>query len=218
MEMKMQKFTRKLTIAGILLSMFAVWTAALRLLDVQPIGPEGTSVGFATVNGFVHNLTAVHWDLYVITDLLELIPLAVCLGFGILGLYQWVTRKRLRMVDRSILILGGFYVVVMAAFAFFEMIVINYRPVLINGNLEASYPSSTTMLVLCVMPTLWMQIRNRTKSVTVKTVSAIIIFGFVAFMVIGRLLSGVHWFTDIVGGGLLSAGLVVMYDYFVGLK
>ena len=218
MEMKMQKFTRKLTIAGILLSMFAAWTAALRLLDVQPIGPEGTSVGFATVNGFVHHLTAVHWDLYVITDLLGLIPLAVCLGFGILGLYQWVTRKRLRMVDRSILILGGFYVVVMAAFAFFEMIVINYRPVLINGNLEASYPSSTTMLVLCVMPTLWMQIRNRTKIVTVKTVSAIIIFGFVAFMVIGRLLSGVHWFTDIVGGGLLSAGLVMMYDCFVDLN
>ena len=216
--MKMQKFKRKLTIAGILLSMFAVWTAALRLLDVQPIGPEGTSVGFATVNGFVHSLTAVHWDLYVITDLLGLIPLAVCLGFGILGLYQWAARKRLRMVDRSILILGGFYVVVMAAFAFFEMVVINYRPVLINGNLEASYPSSTTMLVLCVMPTLWMQIRSRTKSVTIKTVSAIIIFGFVAFMLIGRLLSGVHWFTDIVGGGLLSAGLVVMYDYFVGLK
>ena len=34
---------------------------------------------------------------------------------------------------------------------------------------------------------------------------------FSAFMVIGRLVAGVHWLTDIVGSVLLSAGLYALY-------
>ena len=128
-----------------------------------------------------------------------------------MGLVQWIKRKRLLAVDRSILLLGGFYVIVMAAYALFEVLVISYRPVLINGFLEASYPSSTTLLVLCVMPTAGLQLRARLKGRT-RRVALLLIAAFVAFTVIGRILSGVHWITDVVGGGLLSAGLVLLYD------
>lgn len=215
----MKKETKKnFGIAAILLGAFVVWTAAVQLVDVQPIGPQGSTVGFATVNSWVHNLTGVHMSLYTVTDWLGLVPIAFAIGFALLGLIQWVKRKHLRQVDFSILVLGGFYLLVMAAYVLFEVFVINYRPVLINGCLEASYPSSTTMLVLCVMPTTLMQLNARIKSQTLKRWIGFGITAFILFMVIGRLLSGVHWFTDIIGGALLSAGLVMLYYSITSLE
>ena len=209
---------RKFCIALGLLTAFVLWTTAISLIDVQPIGPQGSTVGFATLNGFVHNLTGVHMTLYTITDWLGLVPVAFGFGFAVLGLVQWVKRKSILKVDRSILILGGFYIVTLAAYLFFESYVVNYRPVLIEGYLEASYPSSTTLLVLCVMPTAMMQLRDRINQPVLRKCVSIVITAFIAFMVIGRLISGVHWLTDIIGGILLSAGLVMIYDSLIGGK
>lgn len=194
-----------------LLTTFVLWTLAISYLDVQPIGPNGSLVGFAALNGAFHRLTGVHMTLYTITDWLGLVPLCFALGFALLGLVQLVQRRSLLKVDRSILVLGGFYIIVMAAYLFFEQFVINYRPVLINGYLEASYPSSTTMLVLCVMPTALLQLHGRVKKEALLKGINCAIIAFTAFMVIGRLISGVHWLTDIIGGVLLSAGLVMLY-------
>lgn len=79
------------------------------------------------------------------------------------------------------------------------------------------YPSSTTLLVLCVLPTLVEQIQRRMSCSTLKRIITILAIAFSAFMVIGRLISGVHWFTDIVGGVLLSAGLFTVYKAVVML-
>lgn len=202
---------QKLRIAIWLLAAFVLWTVLICFVDVQAIGPEGSTVGFAAANRFIHDLTGVHMGLYIVTDWLGLVPLAVAMGFGFLGLSQWIRRKNLRRVDFSILVLGGFYAAVMIVFLFFETVTVNFRPVLINGVLEASYPSSTTMLVMCVMPTAVMQLKDRVRNPALKRCITIGMAAFVAFMVVGRLLSGVHWFTDIVGGTLLSAGLVMLY-------
>ena len=209
---------RNFCIATCMLFAFFLWTATIQFIDVQTIGPQGSSVGFATINQFVHNLTGVHMSLYTITDWLGLVPLVFVMGFALLGLIQWIKRKHLLKVDYSILVLGGFYIVVMAVYVLFEMLVVNYRPVLINGYLEASYPSSTTMLVMCVMPTAIMQFNARIKNNVLKRFVASAIIAFIVFMVIGRLVSGVHWFTDIIGGALLSAGLVMMYRAVIRLE
>ena len=211
----MEKKNKKRLVWGAsLVVAFVLWTILVCFVDVQAIGPEGSSVGFAALNGFVHELTGVNWFLYTITDWLGIVPIAVALGFAILGLVQLIKRKSLWKVDHSILALGVFYIVVMAAYIFFEVVVINYRPTLIDGYLEASYPSSTTMLVMCVMPTAAMQLNARIKNTVLRRFAVIAIVVFSAFMVIGRLLSGVHWITDIIGGALLSAGLVTMYNVF----
>ena len=126
---------KKFCIALGLLGAFALWTIAINRIDVQAIGPQGSTVGFATLNGFVHNFTGVHMQLYTITDWLGLVPVAFGFGFTLLGLTQWVKRKNILKVDRSILILGAFYIVTLAAYLFFESYVINYRPVLIEGYL-----------------------------------------------------------------------------------
>ena len=198
--------------ALMLLAAFALWTAAVSFVDVQPIGPEGSSVGFATLNGFVHNLTGVNWMLYTITDWLGLVPILFAAGFALLGLVQWIQRKNVWKVDCSILLMGGFYAVTIGFFVFFECFVVNHRPVLIDGCLETSYPSSTTMLVMCVMPTAMMQLRERIRNRMLHNGVTAGIAVFTVLMVAGRLLSGVHWLTDIIGGALLSAGLVMLYD------
>ena len=208
----MEKNNRRLFWLGVsLLAIFVLWTVLIRFVDVGAIGPRESSVGFATLNGCIHNLTGVNMSLYVITDWLGLLPIGVAFGFAVLGLVQWIKRKSLLKVDRSILTLGGFYVVVMAVYILFEIVVINYRPTLIDGYLEASYPSSTTMLVMCVMPTAMMQLRTRIKNKAFGRCVMIAIAAFIAFMVIGRLASGVHWITDIIGGALLSTAIVLIY-------
>ena len=205
------KKTRIGHIALLMLAAFLLWTLAVCFIDVEAIGPNGTTVGFSTVNKFVHGLTGDNMTLYAITDWLGLVPIAFVIGFAFLGLAQWIKRKRLSRVDRSILILGVFYITVMALYLLFEEVVINYRPILINGNLETSYPSSTTLLVACVMPTAVMQLNFRIKNGIVKKSVTLLITAFIVFMILGRLISGVHWLSDIVGGVLLSAGLVLGY-------
>lgn len=197
---------------------FVLWTVAIQFIDIKEIGPQNSSVGFAALNQFIHNLTGVNMSLYTITDWLGLVPFGFAMGFALLGFIQLIKRKRILKVDYNILVLGGFYAVVIAIYFIFELFVVNYRPILINGILEASYPSSTTMLVMCIMPTAIMQFNNRIKNKTLKKIISVSIIVFILFMVIGRILSGVHWITDIIGGAMLSCGLVILYYFVSKLK
>ena len=142
--MKIKK--RKILIFSlILLVLFVLWTVLVSFVDKKAIGPNNSSVGFATINGFFHKLFGENFILYEITDWCGLVPIVVALCFAILGVLQWAKRKSILKVDKSLLILGCFYLVVFLVYLLFERVVINYRPILINGFLEPSYPSSTTM-------------------------------------------------------------------------
>ena len=199
-------------LAGILLHMgFVVWTFLIQTVDVQPIGPNGSTVGFAALNGWFHHLTGVHWMFYTLTDWLGLVPIFVCLIFAGVGFVQLMQRKSLFKVDLDIILLGVYYVFVIFGYLLFEIVPINYRPVLIEGFLEASYPSSTTLLVLSVMPTLYFQAQRRLTQNALRQTICIFSVLFSAFMVIGRLISGVHWLTDIMGAVLLSSGIFLIY-------
>lgn len=205
------KERRDLLTGGGLIGAFALWTALIQCVDVQAIGQEGTRIGFATFNAWFHQLTGVHLPLYTITDWLGLVPIFICLFFGVLGFMQLVKRRSLLRVDPDILLLGVYYAAVIFCYLIFEMIPINYRPVLIEGRLEASYPSSTTLLVLSVMPTLMFQADRRAGNPLIRRASAVFVIVFSTFMVFGRLISGVHWATDIAGSILLSTGLFLLY-------
>ena len=207
----MKKNSWRVASGLIILALFVLWTALVVCVDVRAIGPEGSSVGFAAVNGAFHALTGVHMGLYTLTDWLGIVPFVFVFGFAVLGLVQLIKRRSLLKVDRSILALGVFYIIVAIVYLLFEFVVVNRRPVLIEGVLEPSYPSSTTMLVLCVIPTAMMQLAWRMKSAPARAVVLILLGAFTVFMVVGRLISGVHWLTDIIGGVLVSAGLVALY-------
>ncbi len=208
---------RGIVIGTALLLAFVLWTVLVLCVDVRPVGQNGTDIGFSALNIWFHSLTGVHMGIYHVTDWLGLVPIAVCLCFVVFGLVQLIRRRSLKKVDPDILLLGAYFLLVILGYLIFELIPINYRPVLIDGALEASYPSSTTLLVLCVMPALQLQIGRRAQNTAVKRVTAVVIVLFSAFMVIGRLVSGVHWLTDIIGAVFLSAGLFLLYRAAVAL-
>lgn len=210
------KNERKILCGGLaLLLAFVIWTVLIQKIDVKPEGIGGTDIGFSAINEWFHKLTGVHMGIYTITDWLGLIAIFVCMGFGILGLYQWLKRRKILKVDFDIRVLGVYYIVVIFEYLIFEMIPINYRPIYIDGRMEASYPSSTTLLVLSVMPTLVFELRRRMKKGLLKEVLIFLTVVFSLFMVIGRTIAGVHWMTDIVGAILLSTGSYLTYKAVV---
>lgn len=210
---------KKNLISGILcLIIFVLWTELILTVDVQAVGVNGTKIGLATLNTWFHDLTGVNMRLYVITDWLGLIPVFVCIFFGMVGFLELLKRKSVLRVDPDILLLGIYYVTVISAYIIFEMFPLNFRPVLIDGVMEASYPSSTVLLVLSIMPTLVFQSNRRIENNGIKITVIVLSVIFSVFMVVGRLLSGVHWVTDIVGSCFLSAGLFNVYKFLVFKK
>lgn len=196
------------------LILFALLTVLVQKVDLQPIGPENKEVGFASINGPFHEMTGFHESLYNITDVMGSIPFLVCLIFAAVGLIQLIRRKSLGRVDQDIILLGIFYIVVIACFFVFQKLEVNYRPVLIDGRVEVSYPSSTTLLVISVFPTAMMQIKYRLNK-PLRTVLNLVLLIIGAFMVVARTIAGVHWLTDILGGALFGVGVVLLYAYYL---
>ena len=162
---KMKKTGNGKILLGLaLITVFVIFTVLVQTVDVKTLGVNGTSIGFSGINCWFKSLIGINMTLYTVTDLAGLVPICVMLGFAIFGLSQMIGRKSLIRVDADILILGIYYVVVVILYAVFEMIPVNYRPILINGAMEASYPSSTTLIVMCVMPTLSEQLARRCKN------------------------------------------------------
>lgn len=199
-------------LSALMFALFALFTLLLLKVDVKAIGAGESNVGLATINGWFFSLTGVNILWYHITDWLGLLPVAVAVGFALLGAAQLLKRRSLKRVDREILLMGGFYVLSIAVYLFFENVIINYRPIIIYSFPEASYPSSHTMMAVCIMlsasiavKSMWGERKILCKAMN--TFSAIIIIVTVA----GRLISGVHWLTDIVGGVMLSTTLVLLY-------
>lgn len=207
---------KKYFIAGIILiCAFIIWTILIQIVDVKPIGQDETETGFALLNSCFHKITGVNLSLYHVTDWLGLIPIVFCLIFGIIGFIQLIRRKNLFKVDYFVTLSGIYYIIIILLYLLFEMIPINYRPVLISGVMESSYPSSTTLLVASVMPSVSLLIKRRIKAEFIRRFTDISVTIFILFVVIGRTLSGVHWITDIIGAVLLSAGLFLIYKWII---
>ena len=197
--------------AAVLFLAFGVYTLLVATVGVQAVGPLGSEVGFAAINAPFRDFVGVNWDFYEITDLLGLVPLGLLAVFAVQGLTQLIRRKSLFKVDPDLLVLGGYYLLVFLFYAFFEVVEINARPVLIEGVLETSYPSSTTMLAMATLPAVGMHLAPKLAGRTPRTVLMADAWVLTAIMVGLRVLSGVHWLTDILGGAILSLALLALY-------
>lgn len=197
--------------SAILFGAFMLLTLLVLKVDVQPIGPEESKIGLATINHMVNESLGSHMIWYKITEYTGYVSLLVAAGFGIIGLVQLVKRRSLFKVDKDILLLGGFYVLVMGTYALFEKVVINYRPIIMDEGLEPSFPSTHSLLVVAIMGTAVYQIGNRVKQTGIRNLLRILAYVIIVVTVIGRLVSGVHWFTDIIAGVLLADAYIMLY-------
>lgn len=187
-----------------------VFTLLVKYIDVKPIGPNESLVGFADINKLFYNLIGSNMVIYKITEILGIIPLLIALIYIIIGIKQSIKRKSILKVDKEIYLLGFFYLFVIIVYIFFEKFVINYRPVLINNILEPSYPSSHTLMSICICISSIIINKKifRNNLADIENIISIIVM---ALIIVGRIISGVHWFTDILGGIIISSTLVVLF-------
>lgn len=193
-----------------LLILSVVFTLLVKNIDVKAIGPNESLVGFADINKLFHNLIGSNMAIYKITEIIGLIPLLIAFIYVIIGIKQLITRKSLLKVDKEIYLLGLFYILVLGVYIFFEKVVINYRPVLIDNILEPSYPSSHTLMSICICISSIMINKKlfRNNLADIENIISIIVM---VLIIVGRIISGVHWFTDILGGIIISSTLVVLF-------
>ncbi len=209
---------KQIMISTMLFLSFVIFTILVKTIDVKPIGPNSTSVGFSTLNGFMLNKIGVNMIFYQITEVLGLIPILIAALYGIKGIMQLVKRKSLFKVDSEIIILGIFYAITIIIYLFFEKFIVNYRPVLMDGKSEASYPSSHTMISIFISLSAIIVNRYLIKNSNINRKINIFILIVMFLIVIGRTISGVHWFSDILGGLLISAFLVKSFDTLLRIK
>ena len=203
-----------LTASIILLTLFLIFTVIVMTVDVKPIGPNGSEVGLASINEPFADAVGFNELWYNISEYVGLIPLAIAGCFAILGICQAIKRKSLLKIDGHLFILAAFYVMLLFVYIDFELITVNYRPIILDGELEASYPSSHTMLALGIMITAIFELHELIKNKKAILIAADILCGAIALVILlGRLLSGVHWLTDIFAGILVSAALICLYRY-----
>lgn len=212
------KNKKNILICVLLVLISIIYTLLVKYVDTSTIGPNGSVVGFSSLNSFVFNLTGNNMTLYKITEILGIIPILIALMYAVIGLIQVIDRKSLK-VDKELIALGILYIIVILIYVFFEKCIINYRPVFIDGILEASYPSSHTLLSICICGSSLLinkYLFNNKK--IYKYINIVSIISMV-LIVLGRLLSGVHWASDIIGSIIISITLLkILETYYLSIK
>jgi undecaprenyl-diphosphatase len=203
---------RDFLLPDFLIVAFILFTMGVSGIDVQSIGPEGSRIGFATLNGALMNNLSYNHAFYMVSEILGYAALLLAAAFGCLGLYQLIKRRSLLKVDKSILVLGVFLVLVLLFYMLFNHLIVNYRPILMDGVLEPGYPSSHTMLAICVFYMCGQVLMDITKTPELAASIRRVLYALMALTVVTRFLSGVHWPSDIVGAVLLSAAICSMFN------
>ncbi len=217
----------KLYLAGLFYVLFLALIVLLCLADRQPVAAGDTVVGLATVNawfaiaaaglsggGIMDGSTALSMKLYQLTEYLGYFSLLVAACFALLGFVQLLRRRSLKKVDRQILAMGGLFIVLAILYVFFEKVIINYRPIVLPGESgpEASFPSSHTMLTFTILGSVCIVLRKYVKNDGLRALLRALCVLLILAMVCGRLLCGCHWFTDILGGVLVSCAMLAFFD------
>ena len=205
---KSKKLFLTTTILAVLSTLF---TIIIAFVDKGNIGPNASDVGLSHFNKFFKNLIGQNELFYTISKVFGLLIFGIVLAYFIVAIIQIIKRKSIRKVDKKIWILGIFYIILALIYFAFELLKINYRPVLVDGKLEPSYPSSHTLFAVFICVTAFYTNNKLITNKKIKLISNTIVSLVGIITIIGRVLSGVHWITDVMGGLLISTTLALAY-------
>lgn len=212
-ERKMNKQAKfQLILSGVLFALFILLLILVLTVDVRPVAPDGSDVGLSTLNEAVAKAIGISDGWKKLTDVLLIVAISEAMVFACIGIVQGVKRKGLKEIDYSLIALAITYLAIMFLYIFFELVVINRRPVLEDGKAEASFPSTHTLVILTIVGTGITEINYLVKNKTIKICSDVVSYVIMLLAVVGRLLAGVHWLTDILAGILLSQTIVAAYN------
>lgn len=197
-----------LTLSVLSLIGFVMFTLIVALVDVDQVGLSHLNQFFWRAWG-----RSSFWE--QVTDWIGYLMILAIIGLVVWQIAQWIVRKSLHHVDKNLLLLDLIFGCLIVVYLFFEIVVVNYRPELENGVAKASYPSSHSMLFATVIPLLIWQVWHYVHNKPWRIVFTVLLIAMMSFGLVGRLLSGVHWFTDILGGILISVSLVCLYLFMV---
>ena len=214
----------KVYAAGLFYVLFLALIVLLCLVDRMPRG-DGTEIGLATLNcgcfaavallnGSIDGNLELSMKLYKLTEYLGYFAILVLCVFALIGFLQLLRRRSLKKVDREILAMGGLFIVTLAVYVFFEKVVINCRPIIMPGEsgFEPSFPSSHTVMSIVILGSAALVLKKYVPSPALCTLLRIACVLLILVMVCCRFLSGCHWFTDILGGVLVSLALLFLFS------
>ncbi len=185
------------------------------LLTVDRKGNVEGQIGLYGLNKtFLVNQYKESWD--GLSDVILYISLGFLVGLAIYVLYQVSNKKNLLKVDKDILFVGcGILIIIFFWILFDKILIINYRPILVKMEAEASFPSTHVMLTTFILLSSGYCITKRESKNLIHTILGYAGFSCLVFIcVLGRILSSMHWMTDCLGGFLIGFGL---FSLMVGL-
>lgn len=151
-----------------------------------------------------------------ITDIILISSILSLSVFAILGLCQLFSRKSIKKVDRSLLAMFiPLILMAVAYFVFNHFLIWNVRP---NGSGEASFPSSHVMVVstifFCIALILPQYIHSKLACASLNLLMLLLI----VFTAIGRVVSNMHWMSDVFGALAFSAIFAFVYFLIIRRK
>ena len=205
----------KLIVGAAFFVLFLVLIVLLKAVDVELDANTGKEIGLSSLNFAARDAIGERFGLYDLTEYLGYLAILIAACFAVWAVVRFFfARFDLRKTGLDFAVLAGLYVAVIFFYVLFEFLVINYRPILLDGKAEASFPSSHTMLAITVFVSASRILYRRFNLRVSPVLFSLPFYLLAAFVTVARLLSGVHWLTDIVGGVLLSTALLFLFSFF----
>ena len=190
-----------------------VFTVAVSFLDVKENPDGGHNIGLSSVNLAFHKTFPYNEVLHNISEYAGYIPVLFALFFALMGAGQALKHKSFKRVDNVLFFLAGYYVIVGFVYLIFEKFCINVRPIMLDGEWEASYPSSHTLFSITLSASAILVNDIFYAKAKWRRPMNVLAYIFMLSVPVLRLFSGVHWLSDIVGGVIISATLVSILNY-----